>query len=174
MNYLLIAADQLSPDTVKLIAGASLLAVGAMGMKLKHKVEEWGEEKKYQISKNIAMLEGLGSKRITEVGRRALAGQTREAFQELSSLADDLHEPGGLMKVCGPIAVQNLPALLMHEDYGSQVLDQIVDTMPKLLRERPEAWEKIAMAYKQGQKMHDDLVLERAEAIKRERDGAAP
>ena len=171
MNYLLLAADHLSPDTVKLIAAASLLAVGVMAMKLKHKVEEWGEEKKYQISKNIAMLEGLGSKRITEVGRRALAGQTREAFQELNSLADDLHEPGGLMKVCGPIAVQNLPALLMHADFGSQVLDKIVETLPKLLQERPEAWGKIALAIKQGQKIHDDAVLEAAEEINRKKTG---
>lgn len=167
MNYLLLAADALHPDTVKLIAAAALVFSGVAAMKLKHKAEAWGEDKKYRISKSISTLEPLGIKRLTEAGRRGLAGQTRECIQELHSLGEDLLAPGGLMRVCGPIAVQNLPALMLHEDYGSQVLDQIVDTMPKLLRERPEAWDKIAAAYKQGQKIHDDAVLEAAETIKR-------
>lgn len=168
MNFLLLAVDELSPDTIKLGLVAALFGLGLLGMKYKKKVEAWVEEKKYTISKNISKLEGLGCKRITEVGRRALAEQYPEAFQELSSLADDLMEEGGLLKVTGPIAVQNLPALLMHPEFGSQILDQIVDTMPKLLRERPEAWDKIQLAIKQGQKIHDDTVLERAEQIQRQ------
>lgn len=159
-------AEMMSPDTTKIALIAALFGLGAIGMKYKKKIEAWVEEKKYRVGKNVAVLEGLGCKRITEAARRALAEQYPEAFQELSSLADDMTEEGGLMRVVGPIAVKNIPALLMHPDFGSQVLEQIVDTLPRLLRERPEAWEAISLAIKQGQRIHNDSVLERAAAIK--------
>lgn len=115
---------QLMTENMWIVISSGLAAFGGYtAMKLRGKVEDTVEQKKYdlgEIAQNLAL---TGFTWSSEFIRRALAGQTAEAVQVLRTAAEAMKTPEGRMAHFGPIAVTNAAKLFAHPEYGPPLIE---------------------------------------------------
>ncbi len=119
----MLLAQMLSENMWIAIASALAAFSGISAMKLKDKVEEHFEEKKYNLGELAQELGNSGFAKFSEFIRRGLAGQTEKALHALMQIVEAMKTKEGRMELFGPIAVKNKGDLLAHPEYGPPLIE---------------------------------------------------
>ncbi len=107
------------------IAIATALAAygGVNAMRLRGRVEDAAEEKKYELGDFAQEVGNSGFVRFSEFIRRALAGQTAKAMHVGVEIAKLMKTKEGRMEMFGPIVVKNKEDLVAHPEYGPPLIE---------------------------------------------------
>jgi len=146
----------------------SILAFGLafLGVKYVGKINERREERRYNMTQLVGDLKAGGFSWTSEFVSHVLARQYKEAVKVLVTAAEAMKTPEGRMKHFGPIARQNMEAILKDENEGPAMIKTLLKIIPRIIEDDPEARLAIKKKIDEWHILHDKEVD--ADVAKRE------